>query len=280
MRWRPSSRQLSPQAPWLPERRITRCVLFSAELCCSRCRRRTTSMSVRFLGRRVYLGLVVVLCSARHAGQSTAAATVCEALAVPLRTLQRWRRWWREDFMQTPLWQAMCAHFMPPVSAQGRRVICSHALPAAGRGAAPFAVLSGAAHGARAHAARGALSSRRGCRSPPNPRLRSLHSQWRHHPGAPEPGVLLNTPTDPRNAIAGRGCASRSSALAGRTARAGRGARRTGHARRPHLAPSHQRPGRTLRAVDDRALVLRRAQRRRPDRGAARPATPRAASRA
>ena len=94
---------------------------FSSRLsfCCSRCRRRTTSMSVRFLGRRVYLGLVVVLCSARHAGHSTAAATVCEALAVPLRTLQRWRRWWREDFMQTPLWQAMCARFMPPVSVQG-----------------------------------------------------------------------------------------------------------------------------------------------------------------
>ena len=94
---------------------------FSSRLsfCCSRCRRRTTSVSVRFLGRRVYLGLVVVLCSARHAGQNTAAATLCEALAVPLRTLQRWRRWWREDFMHTPLWQAMCARFMPPVSAQG-----------------------------------------------------------------------------------------------------------------------------------------------------------------
>ena len=94
---------------------------FSSRLsfCCSRCRRRTTSASVRFLGRRVYLGLVVVLCPARHAGQNTAAATLCEALAVPLRTLQRWRRWWREDFMQTPLWQAMCARFMPPVSAQG-----------------------------------------------------------------------------------------------------------------------------------------------------------------
>ena len=94
---------------------------FSSRLsfCCSRCRRRTTSMSVRFLGRRVYLGLVVVLCSARHAGQNTAAARLCEALAVPLRTLTRWRRWWREDFMQTPLWQAMCARFMPPVSAQG-----------------------------------------------------------------------------------------------------------------------------------------------------------------
>ena len=94
---------------------------FSSRLsfCCSRCRRRTTSMSVRFLGRRVYLGLVVVLCSARHAGQNTAAATLCEALEIPLRTLTRWRRWWREDFLQTPLWQAMCARFMPPVSPLG-----------------------------------------------------------------------------------------------------------------------------------------------------------------
>ena len=61
----------------------------------------------------------MALCPAGHGGQNTAAATLCEALAVPLRTLQRWRRWWREDFMQTPLWQAMCARFMPPVSAQG-----------------------------------------------------------------------------------------------------------------------------------------------------------------
>jgi hypothetical protein len=82
---------------------------FSSRLsfCCSRCRRRTTSMSVRFLGRRVYLGLVVVLCCGRGGGGET------------LRTLQRWRRWWREDFMQTPLWQALCARFMPLVSAQG-----------------------------------------------------------------------------------------------------------------------------------------------------------------
>jgi hypothetical protein len=85
--------------------------------CCNRCRRRTTSMSVRFLGRRVYLGWVVVLCSARHAGQNTAAATLCESLEVPMRTLQRWRQWWQEEFMQTPLWQALCARFMPPVLA-------------------------------------------------------------------------------------------------------------------------------------------------------------------
>ena len=33
--------------------------------CCSVCRRRATSMSVRFLARRVYLALAVVLVSAR-----------------------------------------------------------------------------------------------------------------------------------------------------------------------------------------------------------------------
>jgi hypothetical protein len=72
---------------------------------------------VRFLGRRVYLGLRVVMFSARHAGLNTAALSLCAALEVPLRTLARWRQWWRDEFMQTPLWQAHCARFMPPVSA-------------------------------------------------------------------------------------------------------------------------------------------------------------------
>ena len=83
--------------------------------CCNRCRRRTTSMSVRFLGRRVYLALAVVLMSARHAGQTSAAARLSTMLDIPLRTLERWRHWWREDFPLTPLWQAACARFMPPV---------------------------------------------------------------------------------------------------------------------------------------------------------------------
>ena len=84
--------------------------------CCNRCRRRTTSISVRFLGRRVYLALTVVLASARHTGQMPAAALLSEALNVPVRTLARWRHWWREDFPLTPLWQATCARFMPPVA--------------------------------------------------------------------------------------------------------------------------------------------------------------------
>ncbi|MCR4299616.1 MAG: hypothetical protein NUV75_12880 [Gallionella sp.] len=67
----------------------------------------------------MYLGLAVVLVSARHAGQIPAAARLGEALAVPIRTLERWRNWWREQFPLTPLWQAQCARFMPPVAVLG-----------------------------------------------------------------------------------------------------------------------------------------------------------------
>jgi len=84
--------------------------------CCNLCRKRCTAMSVRFLGRRVYLGLAVVLVSARHAGQIPAAVRLGVALSVPIRTLERWRKWWREQFPLTPLWQAQCARFMPPIA--------------------------------------------------------------------------------------------------------------------------------------------------------------------
>ena len=72
-------------------------------------------MSVRFLGRRVYLSLAVVLSSARHAGQRTTAARLASELNIPVRTLQRWSQWWGEQFPLTPLWQAHCVRFMPPV---------------------------------------------------------------------------------------------------------------------------------------------------------------------
>ena len=86
--------------------------------CCNRCRRRTTSMSVRFLGRRVYLALAMVLVSARHAGQTPAAAKLSTVLDVPVRTLQRWCHWWSQQFPLTALWQAACARFMPPVATE------------------------------------------------------------------------------------------------------------------------------------------------------------------
>ena len=72
-------------------------------------------MSVRFLGRCVYLGLAVVLVSARPAGPTPAAARRGLTLGVARRTLARWRVWWCEQFPLTPLWRAACARFMPPV---------------------------------------------------------------------------------------------------------------------------------------------------------------------
>lgn len=72
-------------------------------------------MSVRFLGRRVYLSLAVVLASARLAGQRPTVARLSDELNIPMRTLERWRQWWRQQFPLTPLWRAQCARFMPPV---------------------------------------------------------------------------------------------------------------------------------------------------------------------
>lgn len=83
--------------------------------CCNLCRRRSTSASVRFLGRRVYLSLVVVLAPQRRTTRSAAAIQVVQALAIPERTIARWRHWWLQVFPTTPLWQAACARFMPPV---------------------------------------------------------------------------------------------------------------------------------------------------------------------
>jgi hypothetical protein len=83
--------------------------------CCNRCRKRNTSVSVRFLGRRVYLGLAVVLMSARRTGASGTVVQLGEAMGVPARTIQRWRSWWAGQFPLTLLWQASCALFMPPV---------------------------------------------------------------------------------------------------------------------------------------------------------------------
>lgn len=81
-------------------------------LCCARCRQRLTPPSVRFLGRRVYFGALVVLACVK----ALSAARVAELnalLGVDRRTLRRWRRWWREAFVHSPWWRIAKAHFSP-----------------------------------------------------------------------------------------------------------------------------------------------------------------------
>ena len=72
-------------------------------------------MSVRFLGRRVYVALAVVLLPQRRSTLSATAIEICNTLDVPARTLARWRLWWSQLFPTTSRWQAQCARFMPPL---------------------------------------------------------------------------------------------------------------------------------------------------------------------
>jgi hypothetical protein len=86
--------------------------------CCGAegCRKRATPPSVRFLGRHVYLGAVVVLVSAMTGGITEKRAAEIRALiGVSVRTLRRWRVWWRELFVATDFWKAARARLSPPV---------------------------------------------------------------------------------------------------------------------------------------------------------------------
>ena len=88
--------------------------------CCARedCRQRVTPASVRYLGRRVYAGAVVVLVTAMRSGVSAGrAARLGELLGVGRRTLERWRDWWRETFVEGRFWKQARARFSPPVDA-------------------------------------------------------------------------------------------------------------------------------------------------------------------
>ena len=79
---------------------------------CGRCEKRATPASVRFLGRRVYLAVVLMLVSPRGGTQGRA---LCELFTIPERTLERWRVWWTQDFSRTPFWQSRRERLSVPV---------------------------------------------------------------------------------------------------------------------------------------------------------------------
>ena len=91
--------------------------------CCARegCRRRRTPESVRFMGRRVYAGLVVVLVSARvHGLKPERVARLREALGIERRTLERWHQWWLVTFVESSFGRAARARFLPPLCPRTR----------------------------------------------------------------------------------------------------------------------------------------------------------------
>lgn len=87
-------------------------------LCCSAegCRKRVTPPSLRFFGRRVYLGPVFVLVSAMiHGITEKRAAALRELVGVSRRTLERWRRWWLKVFPHSPFWRGARGRLRSPV---------------------------------------------------------------------------------------------------------------------------------------------------------------------
>lgn len=90
--------------------------------CCDRegCRGRVTPPSVRFLGRRVYLAVVVTLASARAQGLSgRRLARLRAELGLCRRTLERWLRWWRETVPATSWWRELTGRLASPVDVHG-----------------------------------------------------------------------------------------------------------------------------------------------------------------
>ncbi len=97
----------------LGEDRERRC-----SFCCAEdgCRKRHTPSSLRFLGRKVYLGAVVVLVSAMREGATPARMRTLRALlGVSRRTVERWREWWKTTFAETRCWREAAQGFVPSV---------------------------------------------------------------------------------------------------------------------------------------------------------------------
>jgi hypothetical protein len=86
--------------------------------CCDRdgCRKRVTPPSVRFLGPKVYLGVVVILVAAmRHGPSPRRVGELCARFGVNRRTIARWKVFWEEHLPQTPFWKVKRGRFLPPL---------------------------------------------------------------------------------------------------------------------------------------------------------------------
>jgi hypothetical protein len=86
--------------------------------CCDRdgCRKRTAPPSVRFLGPKVYLGVIVILISAMQQGPTPRRVReLSKRFGADRRTIARWQVFWREHFPQTHFWKTARARLIPAV---------------------------------------------------------------------------------------------------------------------------------------------------------------------
>jgi hypothetical protein len=94
---------------WLEKRRSFSCAREG-------CRRRATPPSLVFLGRRVYVAVVVLVESLRAALTEAATPTLPPHTSPPPRTTRRWLDWFRTSLPRTALFTAATGRFWPPLS--------------------------------------------------------------------------------------------------------------------------------------------------------------------
>jgi len=86
-------------------------------LCCRDCRAHNMPESVVYLGRRVYVGIVLALASILVSGLTPRRLTrVQAALGVSAQTVRRWRQWWQSGFVESRFWSERRGWFLPPVA--------------------------------------------------------------------------------------------------------------------------------------------------------------------
>ena len=76
--------------------------------CCDTCRRRTTPPSVRFFGRRWYPAPLLLLISGLMTSINDHRLTQIKrhfGITISESTWKRWRRWWRDTFVETAFWK-------------------------------------------------------------------------------------------------------------------------------------------------------------------------------
>ena len=108
--YRRKPRGVPPAAAAAAEKRFS--------FCCAEegCRSRTTPRSVRFLGRRVYVGaVVVVVTTMRHGATRKRLSELRRLFGVDASTVLRWRDFWLHLLPATPWWAGERARLMPPV---------------------------------------------------------------------------------------------------------------------------------------------------------------------
>ena len=86
--------------------------------CCATegCRRRVTPPSLRFLDRKVFFAVMVLLVPVLRDGLTPERmGRLRERFQVSERTVRRWVRFWRETFASSRTWQAARGRFATPV---------------------------------------------------------------------------------------------------------------------------------------------------------------------